>query len=149
MFWNLDRFVRAQEPVWMHALEEMKAGRKRGHWMWYVFPQLVGLGTSVNANYYGLGGLGEARAYWEHPVLGPRLKDLCEALLGLETCDPLEIMGWPDDLKLCSCMTIFAHAVPEEPVFRQVLDKFYGGREDHRTVWRLKQTPEAKAPEAE
>lgn len=131
---ELERFVRAQEPVWPQVVAELQAGRKQSHWMWFVFPQLQGLGQSRNAWYYGLADLAEARAYWAHPVLGPRLKLLCGMLLQLEDADPLRVMGWPDNLKLCSCMTLFAHAAPAEPVFRQVLNKFYGGREDGRTV---------------
>lgn len=134
MDWNLARFVAAQNPCWPRVVAEVQSGCKRGHWMWFVFPQLKGLGMSMDSRFYGISGLEEARAYWEHPVLGSRLKEISGVLLQLEEDDPLVIFGRPDDLKLRSCMTLFAHAVPEETVFRQVLKKFYDGSEDALTL---------------
>ena len=146
MDWDLTRFVQAQEQgqVWKDALEEIAAGEKRSHWMWFIFPQLRGLGTSRMAEYYGLAGAQEAAAYWAHPVLGPRLRQMCETLLGLESRNTMVIFGWPDNLKLLSCMTLFAHAVPQEPLFRRVLEAFYGGREDGQTL-RMLQSPGTEA----
>ncbi|MBQ2952321.1 MAG: DUF1810 domain-containing protein [Clostridia bacterium] len=131
---GLERFTQAQDRIWPAVLEEMRAGCKRSHWMWYVFPQLRGLGRSHRAGYYGLCGLEEARAYWAHPVLGARLREVCGIIAGLEGSDPLLLMGYPDNLKLCSCMTLFARVAPEEPLFRRVLEKYYGGQEDAQTL---------------
>ena len=131
---GLDRFVRAQAGDYAAALEEIRQGRKRSHWMWYVFPQLQGLGFSSTAQYYGLRDLEEAKDYMEHPLLGPRLVEISEALLSLETDDPSAVLGYPDDLKLRSCMTLFELAAPEQPVFARVLEKFYSGRRDGLTI---------------
>ncbi len=134
--YDLARFVKAQEGPFGYdrALAEIRAGRKRSHWIWYIFPQLRPLGYSDTALYYGISGLKEARAYLAHPVLGPRLREISAALLELESSDPLAVMGSPDDRKLRSCMTLFLAADPEAQVFRQVLDKFYAGRPDGRTL---------------
>ena len=131
---GLARFVKAQEGDYARALREIQSGRKRSHWMWYIFPQLRGLGFSSTAQFYGIRDLEEARAYWTHPVLGPRLVEISEALLALETNDPGRVLGYPDDLKLRSCMTLFELAAPEQPVFGRVLEKFYAGRRDPRTL---------------
>jgi len=131
---GLARFVKAQEGDYARALREIQSGRKRSHWMWYIFPQLRGLGFSSTAQFYGIRDLEEARAYWTHPVLGPRLVEISEALLALETNDPSRVLGYPDDLKLRSCMTLFELAAPEQPVFGRVLEKFYAGRRDPRTL---------------
>ena len=131
---GLARFVKAQEGDYARALQEIQSGRKRSHWMWYIFPQLRGLGFSSTAQFYGIRDLEEARAYWTHPVLGPRLVEISEALLALETNDPGRVLGYPDDLKLRSCMTLFELAAPEQPVFGRVLEKFYAGRRDPRTL---------------
>lgn len=131
---GLDKFVSAQARDYETALREIRGGRKRSHWMWYIFPQLQGLGFSPTAQYYGIRDLEQAMDYMEHPVLGPRLLEISGALLGLESSDPGAVMGWPDELKLCSCMTLFELAAPGEPVFGKVLDKFYGGRRDSRTL---------------
>ena len=131
---GLERFVKAQKYDYDTALREIRSGRKRSHWMWYVFPQLQGLGFSSTAQYYGIRDLEEAQDYMEHPVLGARLVEISEALLTLDTADPSAVMGYPDDLKLRSSMTLFSLAEPECTVFRDVLDKFYGGREDERTI---------------
>lgn len=131
---GLERFVKAQAGSYAAALGEIRQGRKRSHWMWYIFPQLRGLGYSSIAQYYGLRGLDEAKAYMRHSVLGPRLVEISEALLELDTDDPLVVLGYPDDLKLRSCMTLFEQAAPEQPVFARVLDKFYSGRRDGTTL---------------
>ena len=138
MDYDLDRFVKAQAYDYDAALREIRSGRKRSHWMWYIFPQLQGLGFSSTAQYYGIRDLEEAKAYIAHPVLGPRLKEISEALLGLDTRDPSAVMGYPDDLKLRSCMTLFELAAPEQPVFGHVLEKYYAGRRDSRTLELLK-----------
>lgn len=131
---ELDKFVSAQARDYACALAEIKSGRKRSHWMWYIFPQLQGLGFSPTAQYYGIRDLEQAMDYMAHPVLGPRLVEISTALLGLESSNPSAVMGYPDDLKLCSCMTLFELAAPEEPVFGRVLEKFYGGRRDRMTL---------------
>ncbi len=132
--YDLSRFLEAQKNSYDTALREIKAGRKRSHWMWYIFPQIQGLGYSAMAQHYAIRDLDEARKYLQHPLLGPRLIEISEALLALEESDPRRVMGSPDDLKLRSCMTLFQSAAPEQSVFGKVLDKFYGGRPDGRTL---------------
>ena len=132
--YDLSRFLEAQNNSYDTALREIRAGRKRSHWMWYIFPQIRGLGYSAMAQHYAIRDLGEAREYLQHPLLGPRLIEISEALLALEESDPRRVMGSPDDLKLRSCMTLFQCAAPDQPVFGKVLDKFYGGRPDERTL---------------
>lgn len=134
MAYDLERFVKAQNYDYEQALQEMKNGRKESHWIWYIFPQLKGLGHSSTSEFYGIDGLGEARAYMEHPVLREHLLEITGVLLKLESCDPSRVMGYPDDLKLRSSMTLFAEAAPEYAVFGQVLDKFFGGEKDQRTL---------------
>lgn len=131
---GLDKFVRAQERDYADALREIQNGRKRSHWIWYIFPQMDGLGYSPTAQYYGIRDLEQAKDYMAHPVLGPRLVEISQALLDLPCSDPGAVMGYPDDLKLCSSMTLFELAAPDEPVFGRVLDKFYGGRRDPLTL---------------
>jgi uncharacterized protein (DUF1810 family) len=133
---DLERFVTAQRGTYESALAELTAGRKRGHWMWFVFPQIAGLGFSSTAQHYAISGLDEARAYLAHAVLGPRLVEAAKALLALPGDDPVAVVGPVDALKLRSSMTLFAQA-SDEPVFRQVLDKFYDGSEDDATLTRL------------
>ena len=137
MVFDLDRFVEAQEGMYEIALREIRAGKKHSHWMWFVFPQLKGLGKTGMSNLYGIDGVEEAMAYLAHPVLGARLREISGALLTLETNDIRTVMPHPDHLKLCSSMTLFALAAPDEPVFRQVLDKFYHGQMDRLTLNRL------------
>jgi len=132
--WDLERFVLAQQVNCEDALREMRCDRKQTHWMWYIFPQLRGLGRSAMSMRYGLDGLEEARAYLAHPVLGPRLLECCEAVLKADSNDPWEVFGSPDNLKFCSCLTLFALAAPSVPIFEQLLDKFYGGQKDLRTI---------------
>ena len=131
---DLDKFVSAQSRDYETALREIRDGRKRSHWMWYIFPQLQGLGFSQTAQYYGIRDLEQAKDYMEHPILGPRLVEISEALMGLRISNPGVVMGYPDDLKLCSCMTLFELAAPDQPVFGQVIDKFFGGRRDRITL---------------
>ncbi len=130
---RLDRFLTAQERSYDTALREIKNGRKRSHWMWYIFPQIAGLGMSSTAQYYSIADIEEAKEYIAHPVLGARLFEISRALLTLDGSDATAVMGYPDDLKLRSSMTLFAQ-VSEDPVFNAVIDKFYGGRPDTRTL---------------
>ena len=132
--YRLERFVEAQDGVHTRALAELRAGRKTGHWMWFVFPQVAGLGSSPMSQHYAIGSLGEARAYLEHPVLGPRLVECAGAVASHPDRAAREIMGSPDDAKLRSSMTLFALAADSEPVFQQVLDTFFAGERDPRTV---------------
>ncbi len=134
---HLGRFLEAQYGTIDTALAELRAGRKRSHWMWFVFPQIAGLGRSAMAQRYALASFDEARAYAAHPVLGPRLRACCEALLAVPGRSAHAILGSPDDLKLHSCLTLFAQAVPEEPLFAEALARFYGGRLDTATLERL------------
>jgi uncharacterized protein (DUF1810 family) len=131
---DLERFVQAQARVYDDACAELAAGAKRTHWMWFVFPQLRGLGRSSTAQHYGLENGAEAAAYWAHPVLGPRLRQCCELLMAVQGRSAHDILGSPDDLKLCSCMTLFEAVVPAEPVFGAVLRKYFGGRRDDATL---------------
>jgi uncharacterized protein (DUF1810 family) len=131
---SLTRFVEAQTRSYPAALSEIQSGRKRSHWMWFIFPQIQGLGFSETARFYAIQDLREATEYARHPVLGPRLVEISTALLGLKSNDANDIMGSPDNLKLKSSMTLFA-AVPEaNPVFQAVLNKFFGGAQDEKTL---------------
>ena len=130
---DLQRFVDAQAGVHAHALEELRAGAKRTHWMWFVFPQIQGLGASAMAQRYAIGGLDEARAYLAHPVLGPRLLECTQAMLGHHGRSAREILGAPDDLKLRSSMTLFHRASGQEP-FQSVLDRYFDGQPDDATL---------------
>lgn len=133
--YDLRRFVAAQDEdgTYNRALEELRRGRKASHWMWFVFPQLAGLGRSAMAQRYGIDSLEEARAYLEHPLLGPRLRECAAALLGVEGRSAEQIMGGIDAVKLRSSMTLFARAAPDDPVFGGVLDRYYGGERDEAT----------------
>jgi uncharacterized protein (DUF1810 family) len=134
---DLERFVTAQRDVYERALAELKAGDKRSHWMWFVFPQIAGLGLSATAQRYAIADLAEARAYLAHPVLGPRLAECAQALLEVEGRSAERILGYPDDLKLRSSMTLFARAADDPKVFRAVLDRYYDGEDDPATLQRL------------
>jgi uncharacterized protein (DUF1810 family) len=131
---DLNRFVDAQRPVFDRALQELLAGRKTTHWIWFVFPQLRGLGNSDMAERFGLSGAGEAAAYLRHPVLGPRLIESVAALQQHRHKSALEILGHPDDLKLRSCLTLFAAIAPDKAVFQEALAQFFDGETDAKTV---------------
>ena len=131
---GLQRFVDAQDLVYDDVLDELRSGRKASHWMWFVFPQLRGLGHSAMATRYGIASLEEARAYLQHPVLGPRLRECTQLVLAVEGRSAHAIFGSPDDLKLRSCMTLFRAADPGEPLFDAVLRHHYGGEADPRTL---------------
>ena len=130
---DLNRFISAQERSYDTALSEIKSGRKRSHWMWYIFPQIAGLGFSSTARFYAISSMQEAKDYYAHPVLGKRLVEISEALLALDTNDAAAVMGYPDDLKLRSSMTLFL-AASGDAVFQKVLDKFYSGKPDSKTL---------------
>jgi uncharacterized protein (DUF1810 family) len=135
--YDLERFVSAQDKIYQIALSEMQEGHKVSHWMWYIFPQLKGLGFSSTAKYYGIYGAEEAKAYLEHPLLGTRLREITKTLLNVVSNDAEEVMGYPDDLKLQSCMTLFAQ-VSNEKIFMDVLNKFFAGKMDEKTLKFLK-----------
>ena len=130
---DLERFVAAQDGVYDGALAELRAGRKTGHWIWFVFPQVAGLGRSEMSRIYSIGSLAEARAYLAHPVLGPRLRESAAAVLATRGRSAGEMLGSIDAVKLRSSMTLFLRADPDEPAFRAVLDRFYDGRPDAAT----------------
>lgn len=134
---DLRRFVSAQSAVYRTVVEELRDGRKRGHWMWYVFPQLRGLGGSPMAVRYGISSLEEARAYLRHNLLGPRLHECTQLVNQVQDRSITEIFGSPDDLKLRSSMTLFAHATDDSQDFVTLLDNYYYGQEDRRTLARL------------
>ena len=131
---DLGRFVRAQEEDYGQALAELRAGRKRSHWMWYVFPQFEGLGFSLMSRRYAIRTVAEAEAYLRHPVLGPRLMECAEAVLAIHGSSAEQILGHPDDMKLRSCMTLFARIAPTGSVFTQVLEAYFRGVPDPRTL---------------
>ena len=132
--YDLQRFADAQERVYDRVLAELRRGRKASHWMWFVFPQIAGLGASSTAQRYAISSVDEARAYLAHPVLGPRLHECAALAAAVPAGSASQVFGYPDDLKLRSSMTLFARAAPEEPVFRQVLERYFDGAEDPRTV---------------
>ncbi|MFD2874128.1 DUF1810 domain-containing protein [Mucilaginibacter ximonensis] len=131
---DLQRFIDAQESSYADALAEIKHGRKRSHWMWFIFPQLQGLGFSEMSKRYAIKNLDEAEAYINHPILGQRLIEICAELLSLETNSAYQVFGSPDDLKLRSSMTLFASLPDAYPVFKSVLDKFFEGAMDKATL---------------
>ena len=134
---NLQRFVDAQDRVYDQVLAELRAGAKRSHWIWFIFPQLATLGSSSTAKCFGIDSLAEAQAYLAHPVLGTRLRECSRLVTAIDGRSVDDIFGWPDNLKVRSSMTLFAHATEDSEVqagFRAVLDKFYGGEEDPATV---------------
>ena len=131
---DLQRFVVAQERIHEQALAEIRAGLKRSHWMWFVFPQLAGLAFSPMSQQYAIQNIEEARAYLLHPILGPRLLACAEAALAVQGRSARQIFGSPDDLKLRSCATLFASVSPPDSVFHRLLDKYYDGQSDDRTL---------------
>ena len=132
--YNLQRFVDAQAPIYERVCSELRAGRKTSHWMWFVFPQLRGLGHSQMATTYGIGSRAEAEAYLKHPVLGSRLKECAQLANSVKGRSVEEIFGYPDDLKFRSSMTLFASVASEEPIFKDALEKHFDGEPDPRTV---------------
>jgi uncharacterized protein (DUF1810 family) len=135
---SLERFVQAQDPVFDAVCAELAAGAKHSHWMWFVFPQLRVLGRSATAQHYGLADLDEARAYWAHALLGPRLARCADLVLALQGRSAHAIFGSPDDLKLRSCMTLFEAAAPGEPRFGRVIERYFSGVRDPLTLAHLK-----------
>ena len=131
---TLDKFIKAQDKLFQVALDEIKGGKKRSHWMWFIFPQIKGLGFSEMSNYYAIENILEAQDYINHPVLGKRLIEIASALLQLETSDPNLVFGSPDDMKLKSSMTLFASVPDTNEVFKQVLEKFFNGKMDSKTL---------------
>ena len=131
---DLSRFITAQQRSYSTALSEIKRGRKTSHWIWYIFPQIEGLGRSSTAQYYSIHDMEEAKAFMADPYLSRNLIEISQALLTLDSNNATEVMGIPDDMKLRSSMTLFMAAVPEQPLFRQVRDKFYGGKPDRWTL---------------
>jgi len=131
---DLNRFVQAQADIYEHALSEIRAGRKRSHWMWYIFPQFVGLGFSLTSQRYAIKSVTEAEAYLRNPVLGPRLVECCEAVINVDGRTASEIFGSPDDMKLRSSATLFARAAEPGSVFERLLDKYFGGVPDEWTL---------------
>ncbi len=132
--YNLVRFVRAQADDYEQALSEIRSGRKRSHWMWYIFPQLDGLGFSSMSKRYAIKSLAEAEAYLNHPVLGPRLRDCAQAVLEVQGRSASEIFGSPDDMKLKSCATLFARVSPAGSVFHRLLETYFQGEPDTKTL---------------
>ena len=131
---DLRRFVEAQAPIYAQALSEVRQGRKRSHWMWFVFPQIDGLGFSPMARHYAIKNLDEARAFLAHPILGPRLLEISNVALAVSERSAHEIFGSPDDLKLRSCATLFARTAGTDSVFQRLLEKYYGGEPDPETL---------------
>jgi uncharacterized protein (DUF1810 family) len=135
---ELIRFLNAQNQVYLKALSEIKKGKKDTHWMWYIFPQIKGLGSSETANYYAIKDLNEAAAYLQHPILSKHLVEISEEVLNLKGKTATQIFGTPDDMKLRSCMTLFANVENTNPVFQKVLEKFFNGLPDELTLQLLK-----------
>lgn len=136
--YDLDRFLEAQKSLYDVALAEIKSGYKQEHWIWFIFPQLRGLGFSPEAEYYGITGLDEAKAYLKHPILRKRLIEAINAILDLNTDYIDDFLPHPDNLKLCSSMTLFSQADPEEKLFQEVLNRFYDGKTDEKTLQLLR-----------
>jgi uncharacterized protein (DUF1810 family) len=130
----LNRFVEAQDEVYDRALSEIRSGRKSSHWMWFIFPQFAGLGTSETSRFYAIRSIDEAREYLQHQLLGPRLIECADAVLSNRVRSARDIFGSPDDMKLKSCMTLFAYVSSSNSVFEKVLDQFYSGQRDTRTL---------------
>ena len=138
---DLDRFTQAQAPVLAHVQQELRAGQKRSHWMWFVFPQLAGLGHSPTARHYAIASRAEAQAYLAHPILGPRLVECTALVNAVEGRTVHQVFGSPDDLKFHSCVTLFAVTDPDQVVFKAALDRYFGGQPDRATLDLLSRTP--------
>ena len=132
--YHLDRFVQAQDRTYESALTEIRNGRKRSHWMWFIFPQFEGLGSSAQSVFFSIKSIAEAKAYLAHPLLGPRLIECAGAVLAIDGRSAIDIFGSPDDMKLRSSATLFARASPDGSVFHRILDKYFGGRADEQTL---------------
>jgi len=139
--YDLDRFVQAQQGDYDRALSEIRRGRKASHWMWYVFPQYDGLGASAMSTHYAIKSVAEAEAYLRHPLLGARLVECAEAVLGLGGRSATAVFGSPDDMKLRSCATLFAHVSPPGSVFERLLEQYFGGKRDDKTLRLLGAAP--------
>ena len=135
---DLSRFTAAHKQSFQNALNEIHNGRKETHWMWYIFPQVQGLGRSETSRYYSISGLAEAKEFWDDPYLGGNLKEICSVLLQLGMRNPTEIFGRPDDMKLRSCMTLFSCVAEDNSVFDEVLNQYFDGKPDYRTLKILK-----------
>ena len=131
---SLSRFLKAQDNTYDDALKEIKNGRKRSHWMWYVFPQIRGLGFTDTSKYYAIRDLKEAQEYLEHPILGSRLIEISKALLELKTRDALAVFGSPDEMKLKSSMTLFSLVPEADPIFNEIINAFFAGEKDESTL---------------
>ncbi|MEN0036705.1 MAG: DUF1810 domain-containing protein [Cellvibrio sp.] len=140
---NLVRFLLAQENDYVGALQELRLGKKRTHWIWYIFPQLKGLGRSAMAETYGITGLDEARAYLAHPILGARLKESIEAMESQYSDDATSVLGELDALKLKSCLTLFSCVAPSEKIFKHAIDRFFSGKLDAVTLALISNIPQA------
>ena len=138
--YDLDRFLEAQRETYNNALEEIRQGSKQTHWMWFIFPQLRGLGFTDYNIFYGIENLNEASQYLNHPILGKRLVEITQAMLEIENKTALEILGRPDERKLKSCMTLFAELPAAPDCFRQVLEKYYNGEQDEKTLQLVKES---------
>jgi uncharacterized protein (DUF1810 family) len=145
--YDLRRFLQAQEDDYDQALSEIRSGRKRTHWMWYIFPQIDGLAVSSTAKHYSIKSVEEARAYLDHPVLGPRLLECAAAAVGVEGRSATEVFGSPDDLKLRSCATLFACVSPPGSVFERLLGRYYGSVRDDKTLRLLGISARAGTPD--
>jgi len=139
--YNLERFVRAQDPIFEEVCSELRAGKKQGHWMWFVFPQVRGLGSSRMANEFAISSRAEAEAYLEHALLGPRLRECVRLVLLVERLGIRDIFGYPDYLKFRSCMTLFASVGSQNQIFKDALEKYFGGDPDRLTLERLESKP--------
>ncbi len=135
--YDLERFVLAQEPVYERVWAELRVGRKRSHWIWFIFPQIAGLGVSEISQHYAIASLAEAKAYLQHPVLGPRLRECTQLVVNVEGKPLDEILGYPDDMKFRSSMTLFARATDDNAIFAAALQKYFGGEPDPLTLERL------------
>jgi uncharacterized protein (DUF1810 family) len=135
---SLERFVTAQAQIYPRVLAELKAGRKQSHWMWFIFPQVAGLSGSYRGRLYAIQSLQEAQEYLAHPVLGARLRECCQAVMAVESKSAHDIFGSPDDLKFRSSLTLFAQAAPDEPLFSDLLQKYYAGEADQLTLHKLR-----------
>jgi uncharacterized protein (DUF1810 family) len=131
---RLERFIDAQAPIYAQALAELQAGAKQSHWMWFVFPQIAGLGESATSRAYAIQSLAEARAYLAHPLLGQRLRECCQAMMNVRGKSAREVFGSPDDMKFHSCLTLFAETAPDEVLFYNLLEKYFDGDADEATL---------------